>query len=205
MAERGPLLLRAKSALPKLSGLVELSRAGVIACERHPQFATVMAYKGKRAAVAARLKELYGLSLPSGPRRATSGSSALIGLGPRTWLFERESGPALEPELSGMLADEAAITDQSDGYVILRLTGPHVRDVLAKGISIDFHDRVFVPGCAAATTCAHIGVILWRLEDANGCAVLDVAVFRSLARSLWLFIEESAAEFGLAVTAAAPS
>lgn len=199
MAERDLVVLRAKSALPGLSGAAEISRAGVIVCERDLQLATVMAYKGRRAAVAAQLRERYGLSLPEGARRETSGTSALIGLGPRTWLFERESGPALEPELSRVLADIAAVTDQSDGYVVLRLTGRNVRDVLAKGISIDFHDQVFVPGCAAGTSCAHIGVIVWRLADANGSAVFEIAVFRSLARSLWHFFEESVAEFGLAV------
>ncbi|MBI5263356.1 MAG: sarcosine oxidase subunit gamma [Bradyrhizobium sp.] len=202
MVERGPLVLRPASAIPELCGSVELSRAWVLACERHPQLATVIAYKGRRADVAARLKDRYALSLPDGPRRATRGASALIGLGPRSWLFQRETGPALEPELSEVLGDAAAVTNQSDGYVVFRLTGPRVRDVLAKGISIDLHDRVFVPGCSVGTTCAHIGVILWRLEDANDVSVFELAVFRSLARSLWHFIEESAAEFGLAVTPA---
>jgi len=201
MVERRPVVLRAESALAGISLPVELSRSGLIACERSPQLATVMAYNGRRADVATRLKQRYDLMLPDGPWRAMSGASAVIGLGPRTWLFERVSGPALEPDLSEVLSDAAAVTDQSDAYVVIRLKGPRVRDVFAKGISIDFHDRVFVPGCVAATSCAHIGIILWRLEDTSGSARFDIAVFRSLARSLWHFIEESAAEFAMAVAA----
>jgi heterotetrameric sarcosine oxidase gamma subunit len=198
MLEQIPAVLKAQSALPELPGFTGPFRAGVTACERNLQMATVIACNGRRADVAARLKDHYALLLPDGPRRVTTGAVALIGLGPRSWLFQREAGVPVEPELSERLGDAAAVTDQSDGYVVLRLTGPRVRDLLARGISLDFHDRVFVPDCAAATDCAHIGVILWRLEDLNGFAVFEIAVFRSLAHSLWHFIEDSAAEFGLA-------
>jgi sarcosine oxidase gamma subunit len=43
--------------------------------------------------------------------------------------------------------------------------------------------------------------MLWRIENENGHPVYEIAVFRSLACSLWHFIEESAAEFGFAVMA----
>ena len=125
----------------------------------------------------------------------------MIGLGPGTWLFQREAGSPQTAELSEALGDAAAVTDQSDGYATMRLTGPRAAGVLEKGISIDLHDRVFPTGYAAVTSCAHLGIIFWRLEDANSHPVYEIAVFRSLARSLWHFIEESAAEFGLAVTA----
>ncbi len=201
MPEHAPLKLKAATPFPGLPISVEPSRAGAWVSERKPQLATVMAYKGRRSDIFAQLKTNYALSLPDGPQRRANGVSAVIGLGPRTWLFQREAGPPLEPELVEVLGDAAAVTDQSDGYGVLRLTGPLARDLLEKGVSIDLHDHVFVPGCAAVTSCMHIGVILWRLEDDNGLAVFETAVFRSLARSLWHFIEESAAEFGLAVVA----
>jgi methylglutamate dehydrogenase subunit D len=97
------------------------------------------------------------------------------------------------------LGDTAAVTDQSDGYAVLRLSGPFVRAVLEKCVSIDLHERAFASGSVASTRCAHIGVILWRLDDNAGFPVFEMAVFRSFARSLWHFLEESAAEFGLAV------
>ena len=191
--------LRAASAFSDLRGSAGRSNAGVWICERQPQLATVIPYKGRRADVCARLKAGYDLSLPDGPRRTASGASAVIGLGPRTWLFEREASASFGPELANLLGDAAAVTDQSDGYAVLRLTGPYVRRLLEKGVSLDLDDRVFVPGAAAVTSCAHLGVILWRLEDDNSFAVFDLAVFRSLARSLQYFIRENSAEFGLAV------
>lgn len=199
MLELTPRTLKAASAFGELRGSAEQSRAGLWACERRPQMATVVAYKGQRGALSAKLMEKYGLALPDGPRRVAKGTAALSGLGPRTFLFQREAGAPLELELTLALGDAAAVTDQSDGYAMLRLSGPRVRAVLEKCVSIDLHDRVFAPGSVASTSCAHLGVILWRLDDQAGFTVFEMAVFRSLARSLWHFVEESAAEFGLAV------
>lgn len=201
MVETAPRTLRAASAFPPLQGSAEPRHAGALVCERNPQLATMIAYKGRRSDVSVRLEAYCGLLLPGGPRRVAKGELAVIGLGPQTWLFQREAGLPLAAELCEALGDAAAVTDQSDGYAILRLTGLHAASVLEKGISIDLHDRVFLPGFVAATSCAHLGIIFWRLEDANSHPVYEIAVFRSLARSLWHFIEESAAEFGLAVTA----
>src|SRR5262245_24532269 len=199
MLERTSWMLKAASALGELRGSAERSRAGLWACERRLQIASAMAYKGRRAELSAKLMDAYGLPLPDGPRRIAEGAAAIMGVGPRTFLFQREAGPWVEPELACALGDTAAVTDQSDGYTVLRLGGPRVREVLEKCVSIDLHAGVFAPGCVASTKCAHIGVILWRLDDVAGLSVFEIAVFRSFARSLWHFIEESAAEFGLAI------
>lgn len=199
MLERAPWRPEAASAFGELRGSAELSHAAIWVCERRLQMATVMAYKGQRVALSARLLEKYGLPLPDGPRRVANGAAALVGLGPRTFLFQRETGSSLEPELAQALGDTAAVTDQSDAYAMLRLGGPRVRDVLEKCVSIDLHDKVFTPGSVASTSCAHIGVIIWRLDDESGLARFEIAAFRSYARSLWHFVEESAREVGLAV------
>lgn len=199
MLERAPWVPKAANAFGELRGSAEQSRAGVWVRERSLQMATVMACKGRRAALSARLSEKYGLQLPDGPWRVANGTAALMGLGPRTFLFQREAGSSLEPELALALGDTAAVTDQSDAYAVLRLGGPRVRELLEKCVAIDLHDKVFVPGSVASTSCAHIGVIVWRLDDEAGLARFEMAAFRSFARSLWHFVEESAAEFGLAV------
>jgi len=199
MLERAPWVPKAASAFGELRGSAEQSRAGIWVCERRLQMATVMAYKGQRGALSARLLEKYGLPLPDGPRRVANGTAALVGQGPRTFLFQREAGSSLEPELAQALGDTSAVTDQSDGYAVLRLGGPRVRQLLEKCVSIDLHDKVFTPGSVASTSCAHIGVIIWRLDDEAGLAKFEIAAFRSFARSLWHFVEESTAEFGLAI------
>ena len=93
----------------------------------------------------------------------------------------------------------AAVTDQSDGYAVLRLTGPRLRDTLAKLIPIDVHPRAFKIGDVAATVAFHVGATFWRLDDGpDGAPVIEVAVFRSLAGSFWHALSDSAAEFGFA-------
>ncbi|MDU1665201.1 MAG: sarcosine oxidase subunit gamma family protein [Bradyrhizobium sp.] len=100
---------------------------------------------------------------------------------------------------SSSIGPLASIVDQSGGYVVFRVGGPAIRDVLAKGFPIDLHERAFPPGAAATTVAAHIGAIIWRNEDQDGCASFDIAVFRSLSRSFWHWFSEAAAEFGCEV------
>jgi sarcosine oxidase subunit gamma len=92
------------------------------------------------------------------------------------------------------LADLAAIVDQDHGRVVLRVTGPNVRDALAKGFAVDLRARAFKPGDTAVTSVAHIGVKLWQIDDAR---TYDIAIPRGFASSIWHWLEASAAEYGL--------
>ena len=158
------------------------------------QIATVIARQGRRDGLAAPLRAAYGVELPSGPKRVASDRLALLGTGPRTWLALRTGGAPLALELAHELGKTAAVVDQSDGYAVLRLTGEKLRATFEKGLAVDLHPRAFGPGDVAVTTCAHLGVIVWQLDEAP---TYEVAVFRSLAASFWHWLSESAAEFGL--------
>ncbi len=56
------------------------------------------------------------------------------------------------------------MSDQSDARLVLHLSGPRVRDVLAKGVPIDLHPKVFKPGDVATTLIAYIGVQIDMLD-----------------------------------------
>ena len=163
--------------------------------------ATVLVRNGQADALAARVKEAFGIDLPRGPRRAASGGVAFAGTGPEAWLAVAENGGnAFAASLKEGLGDQAAVVDQSDGYAVLRLSGPRVREALAKGVSLDLHARAFAVGDVAATIVSHIGATLWRLDDGkDGSPVFELVVFRSLAGSLWHWLSESSAEFGLTI------
>jgi methylglutamate dehydrogenase subunit D len=170
--------------------------AGVIVSERADlQIATVIA-RGRHEAVAARLRAAYGMDLPMGPARIATERLALVATGPRTWLATRDGGEPLSEELRRELGETVAVSDQSDGYAVLRLSGEKVRATFEKGLSVDLHPRAFRPGDAAATSCSHLSVIIWQLDEAP---TYEVAVFRSLAAAFWHWLSESAAEFGLRV------
>ncbi len=113
-----------------------------------------------------------------------------------------ENAPGdLAPSLRDALGGTAAVVDQSSGYAVLRVTGPKVRETLAKGVPLDLHPGVFKPDDTAVTLVAHMGVVIWRRQDGPEGAVFELAVFRSLAESFWHWLAESSAEFGLTVKA----
>jgi methylglutamate dehydrogenase subunit D len=176
---------------------------GVIATDRDGLgIATVAVRRAQGPALARRVQESFGLLLPAGPRRAAAGAGvAFAGTGPGVWLATQErGGNEFATLLQEKIGDVAAVTDQSDGYAVLRLAGPKVRDTLAKIIPLDVHPAAFRPGDVASTVAAHMGVTLWQLEDAaDGSPVFEFAVFRSLAGSFWHALSLSAAEFGLRV------
>ncbi|MGB6310493.1 MAG: sarcosine oxidase subunit gamma family protein [Steroidobacteraceae bacterium] len=200
----------AEAALTPRSAFFGLTHAvgtgsGVIATDRDGLgLATVAVGRSHDTAVAHRVKERFGLQLPHGPHRAAAGDIAFAGTGPGVWLASRElGGNAFAAILRQEIGDLAAVTDQSDGYAVLRLAGPKLRNALAKLVPLDVHPATFKPGDVASTVASHMGVTLWRLDDAaDGAPVFELAVFRSLAGSFWHALSTSAAEFGLSVAEA---
>ncbi len=152
--------------------------------------ASLAAAKGKREALAAAIQDRYGVALPSTPERVEGNGIAFLWAGPDQWLAaaERTGGRDLDAELQPIVAGLAAVTDQTDARAILRVSGPRAREVLAKGVPLDLHPRVFGPGSVAITHASHIGVILWQTDAAPS---YELAVFRSFAQSLAEWLEAS--------------
>lgn len=175
--------------------------AGVTVCDRDGVgFATIIARKGRAGALAEAVHAGFSLELPTAARRASTSNVAFSGTAPGAWLASRDPDGGFTAELRARLNGLASISDQTSGLATLNLRGPKVRDVLAKGIPIDLHASAFSVGTVAATVCSHIGVTLWRLEDTiDFSSTFELAVYRSLAGSLWRWLAASAAEFGLTV------
>jgi sarcosine oxidase subunit gamma len=160
--------------------------------------ATVIARKGQTAALTERAQALYGITLPTGPKRADAGEVAFIGTGPGQWLAVEKGGTdpqAFAAKLTGDLAGLASTSDQSDARAVIRVSGPAARRALAKGLPIDLHPRVFGPGDSALTQIALVGAHIWQIDAAP---TYEIAVFRSLAGSFTDWLIASAAEFGIA-------
>ena len=142
------------TARPAFHGLLRPAGEGrgVIVMERSGLgLATVVARKGRAGPLAARVKERLGVDLSAGRRQDTSGALSLMGTGPGIWLATHEQGTT--PLLSALrenIGDLAAVSDQSDGYAVLRLTGPDVREALAKFVFIDLHPGAFSVGSVAS-------------------------------------------------------
>jgi heterotetrameric sarcosine oxidase gamma subunit len=199
---------------------------GVVATDRDGlAIARVAARKGRLEALTSRVRERFGVELPREPRRVEANGLAFVGVGVETWLAEgglASTGTALATgaplaaatgtslvaaantdlnrftaSLRQVIDDLATVSDQIGSYAVLRLTGPRVRDALAKFVPLDLHTRVFDPGSAASTIASHVPVTLWRLADgSDGSPVFELAAPRSYAGSFWHVVMESSAEFG---------
>lgn len=159
----------------------------------------IAARKGQSEAIKQALAADFGAAPPASPGVVTTHAAAFVWAGPDQWLAiapENDAG-TLERDLMKLKdAGLAALTDQSDQRILVRIFGPNARAVLAKGVPVDLHPRAFPAGSAAITHAAHIGVILWR-ADASDTFVL--ACPRSYGVSLWSWLMEAAAAYGPAV------
>jgi methylglutamate dehydrogenase subunit D len=184
--------------LPARSGRAEGEPGVTVRPRDDLAMAKLIARKGRAGDLAAAIRARYGLDLPTTPKRVEQGGLAFIWSGPGQWLAVTESGRDLARELRETVGAFAAVSDQSDGLAVLRVSGPRARDALIKGIGLDLHPRAFGPGDAAVTVIAHIGAQLWQLDDRPS---YEIAIYRSFAGSLWRWLDASAAEFGCAVEA----
>ncbi len=173
---------------------------GVVIAERQGLgLATVASRKGQDAALKAAVLQVYGVDLPESSRVAQGPAVIFVGYGPGQWLAVSESlaDEALARDLSTRLAGLASISDQSGGRTVLRVSGPHARDVLAKGLPVDLDPRAFPLGSAATSVIGHMGVQLWQVDDTRS---YDIAIFRSLSQSFWRWLTASSGEFGYEVS-----
>ncbi|HUR42970.1 MAG TPA: sarcosine oxidase subunit gamma family protein [Aestuariivirga sp.] len=101
----------------------------------------------------------------------------------------------LYSELKSRLAVLASVSDQSHGRVILRISGPKARKVLAKGTPVDLQADEFPLDKSATTQMAHVGVHVTRTgEDA-----FELSVFRGFSENFWEWLTEQSEEFGYQV------
>jgi methylglutamate dehydrogenase subunit D len=173
---------------------------GVLIAERAGLgLATVAAREGQADALKRAVKSAYGVELPDSSRAVHGPSVSFVGYGPGQWLAVSKTlaGEALAQDLAKRLRGLASISDQNGGRTVLRLSGPHARSVLAKGLPIDVHPRAFRPGDAATSTVSLMGVLLWQVDDTPA---YDVVFFRSVSASVWHWLTASAGEFGYEVT-----
>ncbi len=97
-----------------------------------------------------------------------AGERRVVWLAPDEYLLLCESGKekSLQDTLvSTIKTNHFAITDVSDSLSALSLRGAAVRNVLAKGCSLDLHPSKFGAGKCAQSLLAHAGITLVALSD----------------------------------------
>lgn len=127
---------------------------------------SVAPFRGQEAAVAALLQA----ELPVG-RAVPTALGRLIWAGLGTWLLR---GPVRGDRLDRL----AAVTEQSDAWCGLALTGPAATDVLARLVPLDLDPSRFPIGTAARSMLHHVPLLL--VAVAGG---FEIFVPRSYART----------------------
>ena len=139
-------------------------------------------------------REALGFDLPTTPSSSvTVGATSAIWLGPQEWLVVGRSASPEADLHAAVGAHGGAAVDVSGQRTTVRLKGSRVRNVLAKGCSIDLHPRVFRAGAAVQTMLGLAAVILIALDD-NGTDY-RVLVRASFARYLGEWLLDAAGEF----------
>ncbi len=172
-----------------------------VAAEQTDFAATEQAFKGhinlrgstNDAAFLAAVLSVLDLELPLEPNTVTSnGSLVAYWLGPDEWLLvmpgerEREIAQALRAALGESFA---AVTVLSGGQTIVLLEGSLVRDVLARGCTLDLHPRAFGPGRCAQTLLGKAPVLIHQIDDTPR---FELIVRRSFANYLGMWLHANA-------------
>ena len=160
----------------------------------------------------------------------TGGECRVFWLRPDEWLVMTEPGleKTLARRLEKAVAGRAfALTDLTGGQIRIRLGGRNARDVLAKGCTLDFHPRVFLPGRCAQTVLGKASMLIALSRGgvegapsrnahpgesqagddarlAGGAGVFDIVVRRTHAEYAAEWLYRSAEEYGARVTARNP-
>jgi sarcosine oxidase subunit gamma len=146
------------------------------------------------------IENVLGYGLPRDANR-TNGerSRGALWLGPDEWLVTVPGGQEIalfEALFQAAAGHHAALSDVSDARTVLTLSGPRAREVLEKGCSLDLHPRAFQTGHCAQTRLARAAILLHQTADAPA---YDIHVAWSFAAYLWVWLEDAAAEYGVAV------
>jgi sarcosine oxidase subunit gamma len=135
--------------------------------------------------------------LPIEANTISLGDHRIYWLGPDEWLIVTMADTVsdLVDRLQHALAKlHAAVNDVSGGQVALSLSGTSVRDVLAKGCTLDLHPQVFRIGSCAQSGLAKANVLLGPGDDAN---TFDIVVRRSFSDYLVRWLQQAGDDFGI--------
>ena len=115
-----------------------------------------------------RLERLLGTVLPGGPQEKVDNDASAYWLAPNDWLLVNPA-PDID-SISSALRDSASgatavVTDMTDAWSIIDISGEDAVARLAEGCSVDLHNSAFPSGRYALTRLQHLPVVIHRLDD----------------------------------------
>lgn len=133
-----------------------------------------------------------GVALPA-PMTSTQGSgTALLWLGPRSWLHVGDEAATMDDCESARAAVNhagGALFDVSASYVGWRVSGAGTARVLNRACPLDFHPRTFAAGQCAQSLLGHVNALFYKPGDGASFVVM---VARSFAADGFHTLREAA-------------
>jgi len=162
-----------------VSGFPQDAGVNHLSVVRRPTILSVLAHAGREAFVAEALRGMEGAV----PRFCS----------PSEWLLVSRMLGAdhLADTLSGTTG--VSVVDQSDGKVLLSISGPAVRTILAKCVAVDLHRDAFVMGQSANALICHVSGNIARTGEDE----FEIVTPRSFAVSVFEELLEMGREHAL--------
>ncbi len=138
------------------------------------------------------VENALGLVLPPAANTVTSSAELhIFWLGPDEWLIHlplesvEEKSNALREALDHQ---HTAITEVSDYFSVLQLSGPLAREIIASASPFDTRPQHFTNGECAQTRFGHASILLWPLE---GSPAFGLQVRWSYAQYVYDYLSQS--------------
>lgn len=157
--------------VPPSTGPLPHAKGGMTLSLMDPGPLTSIAPLRGQGAATASAMTAAGLPWPSAGEIAMDAGASVQWFGRDLWLLAGRPAPDLPM---------AALTDQSDAWVTLELTGPRIAEVMARLVPIDLRLTAFPEGSATRTEMHGMMVALAR----TGPQALRIMAFRAMARTL---------------------
>ncbi len=119
--------------------------------------------RGREAEAKLAISSAFGLNLPGPGQSVTSGTHRLIWMAPaQMMLVFADDSPIAEPGVGAALKGTCYTTSQTDGWVVMSISGPDVRKALNRLCPIDLHETAFPIDAVARTVMEHMGAMVLR-------------------------------------------
>ena len=153
--------------------------------------------RGKNRDFITKIGKELSIITPVDPNTSSSNEKLnLLWLSPDEWFLysndklDIKDANSLEDKLFNEISKVklGSVTNVSDHWIMIKLKGNKVYDLLSKSCPYNFNEYKKKKGSVAQTIVNHIDVILHNKDDNN----LNLFVRRSFSEDLWLWLNDSA-------------
>ena len=169
---------------------------GLTLCERRPLILFDIGGDATDTTFFAAAETALGVPLPIEPNTVISADTRrILWLSPGRWLAVDSA-----PDFDVAAFPGGHINNVSSGRAVIRLRGPKLRDVLAKGCPLDLHPKSFRFTECRQSKFGSLNIALDHIDDET----FDIYIARGFARVLWEGLIEASEEYGYQVLPANP-